>query len=142
MEGLVPAGNFTWTAAGAWGAFLALLGIIVRQVGPWRKQSIDAEKNFRDDLLKRVEKLESHLEFERARHNAIEAANRHRLNNVNACLDALLLLIEQSPDKASEAAAKVRQMRADQMKAEAEEKAIIHAAQIEARSRMAAGEEE
>src|SRR5437868_6556494 len=85
MDGLIPAGNFTWTAAGAWGAFLALLGIIVRQVGPWRKQSMDAEKDFRDGLLKRVERLEMQLDFERARHSAIEAVNRHQLNNVNAC---------------------------------------------------------
>jgi hypothetical protein len=128
----LPTGGFTWTAAGAWASFLALLGIIVRQIGPWRKQSIDAEHTFREGLLKRVERLERTLERERIRHNAERSIDRHRLNNITQCFDAMLLLIETNPEKASEIVVKIKDMRAAQMKAEAEEKAIIRAAEIEA----------
>jgi hypothetical protein len=53
---------------------------------------------------------------------AERAIDRHRINNVTQCLDALILLIEQDPAKASEAATRIKAMRADQMKAEALEK--------------------
>ena len=129
---MLAEGSFNWTAAGAWGAFLALLGIIVRQVGPWRKQSIDAERNFRDGLLARVELLELKIEHERARHAAEMGIARHRLNNITQCFDALLLLIETSPDKAAEAVRKVKDMRAAQLRAEAEERGAIRAADIQA----------
>jgi hypothetical protein len=126
-----PGGGFTWTAAGAWASFLALCGIIVRQIGPWRKQSIDAEKIFRDGLIKRVELLEVRLEAERARHDAQMAIARHRLNNITGCFDALLLLIETNPERAAEAVAKVKEMRAAQMEAEASENAIFRASLVE-----------
>jgi hypothetical protein len=122
--------GFGWTAAGAWTAALALIGMIVRQVGPWRKISIDAEERLRADLLGRVEKLERMQELKDARHSAERAADRHRINNLTQCLDAILLLVEQNPGRAKEAVAKVREMRAQQIIAEAAEKAAIHAAEI------------
>ena len=54
----VIAQGFGWTAAGAWASFFVLLGILVRQIVPWRKQRLDADQRLRTDLLSRVEKLE------------------------------------------------------------------------------------
>lgn len=119
-----------WTAAGIWVAALSFLGLLIRQVVPWKKLAGDFEADFRADLLARVQKLEQTLERERARHDAERALDRHRLNNVTQCFDALLLLIELAPDKAAESVAKIKEMRAEQVKAEAQEKAVIRAAEI------------
>jgi hypothetical protein len=122
--------GFGWTAAGAWGAFLALLGIIVRQVGPWRKLSIDADQRLRDDLLRRVEKLERELDRKEIRHQAERAADRHKLNNIGQCFDAMIIMLEAAPEKVSEIVVRIKEMRARQLEAEAMEKAVIHAASI------------
>jgi hypothetical protein len=121
-----------WTAAGVWIAALSFLGLLIRQMIPWRRQISEDEHHLRSDLLQRVEKLEGKLERERMRHNAERAIDRHRLNNITQCFDALLLLIETTPEKASEIVVKIKEMRAVQLKAEAEEKAIIRAAEITA----------
>lgn len=134
-----PAGDFTWTAAGAWASFLALVGIIVRQVGPWRKISVDAETVFRDNLIARVEKLERDLQRKdqegeqlRRLHNAERAVDRHRINNLQQCFDAMLMMIDAAPEKAAEIVTKIREMRAEQLKAEALEKAAVHEVAINA----------
>jgi hypothetical protein len=127
----VVAQGFGWTAAGAWASFIALLGIIVRQLGPWRKIKVEAEQRLRDDLLQRVEKLEKTLDRERARHNAERALDRHRLNNVQACFDALMLMLDgATPERVADIVGKIKDMRAEQMRAEALEKAAIHAAMV------------
>ena len=123
-----------WTAAGVWIAALSFLGLLIRQIGPWKKQVSEVEDHLRDSLTRRVEKLERTLERERVRHNAERALDRHRLNNVTQCFDALLLLIKANPDKASEVVVMIEEMRAKQLVAEAEEKAIIRAAEITADS--------
>jgi hypothetical protein len=119
--------EFSWGAVGAWGAFLSLLAIIVRQVGPWRQITQGAEQKLRNDLLGRVGVLEKKLDKERAIHNAERAIDRHVLNNVTQCFDAVLLMLEAAPEKATEIVAKIRHMRDAQIKAEAAEKAAIHA---------------
>lgn len=145
-------------------AGFGLLGVLLRQVGPWRKQLSEAEDNFRkelhdqvealkdeilkeriehatemrafnlerDDLVDRVGKMERQYIRQQLRHNAERALDRHRLNNINACFDALLLLLKANPDKSAEAVVMIEDMRARQIVAEAEEKAIIRAAEIEA----------
>jgi hypothetical protein len=127
---MFPTGDFTWTAAGAWGAFITLLGIIIRQIGPWRKQSMDAEQTFRDGLLARVQRLEQTLDQERARHSAERAIDRHRLNNVSQCFDAMMLMLKAAPEKTAEIIVHIEQMRAEQLKAEALEKAALQASLI------------
>jgi signal recognition particle GTPase len=129
--------GFTWTAAGFWAAAFALLGLIVRQVVPWRQQAIDAEKAFRDGLLARVEKLENTLERkerdairQRRLHAAERAVDRHRINNLQQCFDAMLLMIDAAPEKASEIVGKIRKMREVQIQSEATEKAALHAGAI------------
>jgi hypothetical protein len=113
-------------------AAISLLGLLIRQIGPWRRQADEVAAALRADLLHRVEKLERTLDRERLRHNAERALDRHRLNNVTQCFDALLLLIEMNPEKATEVVGKIKEMRARQILAEAEEKAIIRAAEIAA----------
>lgn len=127
----VVAQGFGWTAAGAWTAAILLAGVLIRQIVPWRKQNIDAEQRLREDLLARVEKLESTLERERARHDAERALDRHRLNNVTQCFDAIILMLEATPERAQEIVTRIKEMRSTQMRAEALEKAAIHAAEIQ-----------
>ena len=143
----IVAHGFSWTAAGAWATFLALLGVIVRQVGPWRKQRDDAEDKLRGDLLSRIEKLEKQneekdreREQERARHEAERALDRHRLNNMTQCFESLLMLLEQAPERAAHAVAQIKEMRGKQIIAEAQEKATIHAAEIVAKAPKEGGE--
>jgi hypothetical protein len=38
----------TWTAAGVWVAALSFLGLLVRQINPWRAQTATAEQSFRE----------------------------------------------------------------------------------------------
>lgn len=121
-----------WTLAGVWIAALSFLGLLVRQVVPWKKIASDAEAHLRTDLIRRIERLERILDRERTRHNAERALDRHRLNNVTQCFDALLLLIEMAPEKATDAVQKIKTMREAQLSAESEEKAIIRAAEIAA----------
>lgn len=117
---------------GIWVAALGIIGLLIRHIGPWRKQISEAEDHLRADLIRRVERLERTLESERAIHKAERSLDRHRLNNVTQCFDALLLLIEMAPEKANEAVQKIKDMRAVQLKAEAEEKALIRMAEIAA----------
>jgi len=121
-----------WVGATFWAALFTLLGVIVRAVGPWRKLSIEAEQKLRDDLLRRVEKLERELDRKEIRHQAERASDRHRLNNVTQCFDALILMLEvaQDPDQVKAIIGRVKEMRARQVETEALEKAAIHAAAI------------
>lgn len=69
----------------------------------------------------------------RAQIAALEAErqiDRHRINNLTQCLDALLMLIEQDPSKAAAAATRIKGMRADQMAAEAAEKGAVAAGKV------------
>lgn len=147
----------TWAATGWVIALLGLVGIVLRSIGPWRKQISETEERLRNELAValaeerachaadqaaravertvltgRVEKLEKLLTRERLRHNAERALDRHRLNNITQCFDALLLLVETTPERAPEIVKKVKEMRASQLLAEAEEKALIRAAEITA----------
>jgi hypothetical protein len=133
--------GFTWTAAGAWATFLALLGLIIRQVGPWRKQTTDASDKLIEQLAARLDKVEKQLAAERrmnfiqtarleARHAAQRALDRHKFVNADANLDALLRILEVSPEKAPEAARQAREARARQRQDEQLEAAEIHRAEM------------
>lgn len=137
----VSVAGFTWTAAGAWGAFLTLLAVVVKQWVPIKRMTISADEKLRADLISRVEKLERTLDDERAQrkadeareranHEAVIALMRHRLNNSDQCIDALLMLLKSSPEKVREAVLMIEEMRTRQRLEEAAEKASIHAAHI------------
>lgn len=127
--------TLNWTAAGVWVAALSFFGLLIRQILPWKKQAAETEARLRSDLMRRVERLERTLDSERAIHKAERSLDRHRLNNVTQCFDALLLLIEMAPERAAESVAKIKEMRAAQLEAEAREKALIRAAEIAAADR-------
>lgn len=135
--------GFTWTAAGAWATFLAILSVIIRQVGPWRKQTSEASDRLIHQLSVRLDKVEKQLATERRLHfieiRRLEARgamqrslDRHKFGNREMCLDSLLRILELSPDKAPEAAKLARQQIAEQRKGEQLESATIHNAEIAA----------
>lgn len=121
-----------WTVS--WAAFFVMLGVLIRQLVPWRKAKLDADQKLREDLLARVTILEHKLERQQTRHDAERSLDRTSLSNVTQCFDAMLLLIELAPEKAAETAVRIRDMRAAQMQAEAELKAVITRAELVADS--------
>lgn len=133
--------GFDWTAAGAWTAALTMVGtvitLIIRQIGPWRKQTTEAEQRLREELERRLDRVEKKLARREARHEAERSLDRHKIRNLIQCLDAVLFVLEKAPDKTVEVVAEIRVMRARQMETEAAEAAAIHAADL-----MAAREEE
>lgn len=135
--------GFSWTAAGAWGTFLALLGIIIRQVGPWRKQTTDASDKLIDQLARRLDLVEKQLATERrmnfiqtarleARHAAQRALDRHKLTNRDQCLMGLLRILELSPERAKEAAKAFQEQLVRDRQDERLEAAEIHKAEMRA----------
>lgn len=132
------------TTIGVWTAAIGFLGLLVRQIVPWKKVTSDADANLRDALIARVERLEQKLERQEARHVAETALGNHKLRNIQAAFDAMLLMLEMNPDRGPEIVAKIKEMRAAQMLAEAKEAAVIRAAAIsagDADEELSAGDE-
>jgi hypothetical protein len=130
-----------------------ILGLLLRQLGPWRKQTTDASDKLIAQLteqlreaVKRIERVERGREADRrlhyiqerkseARHNAQRSLDRHKFRNSEGSFDALLLLFEQVdnlPERIIKAIAKVREKRIADRESENQEAAIIHAAEIKA----------
>jgi len=131
--------GFTWTSffTGISGAsLLTILVLVIRQIGPWRKQRDEAEEKLRSALTKRVQRLERKIEIKDAKHEAERALDRHKIRNLNQCLDAVLMILETAPEKTVEVVAKVRTMRETQLAAEMREAGEIHAATIAAMARI------
>lgn len=137
---MIAASSFTWTTV-----LVGLLNLLVggalvsfiRSRPSLKKIDADREANLlserakeMEEMRNRIDRLEGALEQKDKVHEAERAVDRHRINNLSQCLDALLLLIEQDPAKAAQAAAKIRAMRAEQLEREAKEKAAIRAAAI------------
>lgn len=121
--------GFTWSAALLGLANLLIGGLlvqIVRTRPTLKKIANEREANL---LTERAQEMEG-MRRAIAKLEAERATDRHRINNLSQCLDALLLMIEMDPTKAAQAAAKIKAMRASQMDAEATEKAAIHVAEI------------
>lgn len=128
--------GFSWAAVGSVGTFLTIAGgiltLIIKQIGPWRKQTTEAEQRLREELERRVEKLEKALEHKDAIHAAERALDRHKIANLTQCFDSVMLMLEAAPEKTAEIILRVKEMRAGQIRAEAIEKAAIYAADITA----------
>lgn len=86
----------------------------------------DREKSLLEERAAEMTKMRERLE----KLEAERTVDRHRLNNVTQCLDALLMLLEVAPDRAADHVAKIKKMRTDQMNAEALEKGAITGAGI------------
>jgi hypothetical protein len=122
--------GFPWTTVLVGILNLLLGGALVtwlRTRAPLREIEQRAEEKLRTDLILRVEKLEKKIDDERDRYESLIAIMRHRLNNSDQCIDALLMLLETSPDKVAEAVIMIKDMRAKQRVAEATEKAAFYA---------------
>ena len=89
-------------------------------------------------LKLRVDKLEKLIDAERIRHDAERQLDRHRINNLNACLDAIFLLFEAAPEKAAHHVQRVKEMREKQLRAEQDEKTAITTAALTAANEIAA----
>ena len=120
-----------------WGVLVILIGFFVKlrpimvKLNAAREETLLAGRAADNaDLKNRVDALEKRLETERTQHDAERAADRHRINNLTQCLDALLMLLEAAPDKAAQHVARIKEMRAMQSTSEAAEKGAIHAAVI------------
>ena len=132
----VSVSGFSWTTV-----FTLLLNLLVggALVG-WiktrpkmRELEQTAEERFIDTLSKRVSNLEDDLKNERIRHDAEASLLRHRANNSDQCLDALLLLLESMddlPDRVKRALGSVKEMRVRQKQEEALEKGAMKGAQL------------
>lgn len=115
-----------WWAVATIAFVSTLLGAMVRQWPNLRKLNNEREANLLSERAAEMDAMRKSI----AKLEAERAVDRHRINNLTQCLDALLMMIELDPDKAKEAAARVKAMRADQIKAEAAEKGAVHAASI------------
>lgn len=118
-------------------AALSLFGLLIRNIGPWRKQVTEEETEFRAtlraenvELRGRLERVEKAFRRKDARHVAERSLDQHRIRNLTACFDAAMMLLELNPDRGPEVATAIKDMRARQMIAEAQESAIIRAAEI------------
>ncbi|WP_375248319.1 hypothetical protein [Sphingomonas sp.] len=121
-----------------WGVFAMLIAgyfrlkpLMVRLKNEREANLLNERAEEMEAMRARVEALEARLERERTRHEAERALDRHRLNNMDQCFNALFLMFETSPEKAAQAIAAVKEMRERQMQSEAIEKATIHAAAIQ-----------
>ena len=138
-----------------WGAIFGLLNLLLGGgvVTAWvklrpkmRELEQTAEGKLRDDLMDRVRKLEADAstqaalrEAERARHEAEMSIMRHRVNNSDQCLDALLLLLKTAPEKVDQAVHHIEAMRARQREEIAAEKGAQAGAQVAVTSAVLPG---
>lgn len=132
-------GGSVENAPWGWGILVVLVLTLIkmrplmRQLAQTREGSLlKARADDNHELRGRVEALEARLDVERARHEAERSIDRHRINNLTQCLDALLMLLEVAPDKSAEHVAKIKAMRDRQSAFEAAESATIRAATITA----------
>lgn len=66
----IVATGFSWTAFGAVGTFITVLGglitLIIKQIGPWRRQTTEAEEKLRKEMSARIDGLEKQVDTLRA----------------------------------------------------------------------------
>jgi uncharacterized membrane protein YhiD involved in acid resistance len=140
--------GWSTTSVGVWAGVCTIVPLLItamvkllpvmRKLAMEREASLDDER--RGDMSgmrRRIEQLEQALtslnearEADRVRHEAEVSILRHGLGNAEACLDAMLLLIEAAPEKAPEHAGKVRRMREEMRERLDAEKRSFAAAKI------------
>jgi hypothetical protein len=118
------------TTVGLWAAIIGVIGVFIRQIGPWKKQASDAEARLREALIQRVERLEQRLDRQQIRHDAEKRLLTHKLRNMTANFDAMLMMLEMNPDRGPEIVSAIKDQRARQMVAEAQESAVIYADEL------------
>jgi hypothetical protein len=134
--------GFTWTTA-AVGLLNLLVGgvlvAIIKSRPALKKLTNEREANLLNEraeemeaMRQRIAKLEEKLEYKEALHQAERAVDRHRINNLDQCLTAFLLMVKKNPEDAATAAEMIEAMRARQMEREKQEASAIHTAAITA----------
>jgi hypothetical protein len=111
---LGPSGGFNWTAAGILATVLTLCGVIIRQIGPWRKQISELEERLRGELLRERLRCEAELRIV-----------RHRTKNQRQIIYSLLHLFDIPASRRKEMLANIRTDLAALEEAEATESAIV-----------------
>lgn len=120
-----------------WGVLIILVGFFVRLRPIMAKLAQDREASLlagraadNAELRGRVEELERRLEQDRTQFETQRMIDRHRINNLTQCLDALLMLLEVAPEKAAQHVAKIKEMRTQQTHNETLEKSTVQAAAV------------
>jgi len=90
-----------------------------------RKDTDDVAVTLVRQLSDRIEKLEAQQISEREKCDNELRALRHRMNNIDAAFDGVMLAVEAAPDNAKEIVAKAREARARQREREAVESAAL-----------------
>ena len=83
-----------------------ILGVLIKLLSKMREVNLTAVEKLRDGLIARIDKLHDDgaeaialHDTERARHEAEMAIMRHRFNNSDQSLNALLLLLKAAPEE-------------------------------------------
>lgn len=120
--------TLTFGGVGIWSLVGLVLVALIRQKPIMQKLTDAREGNLLKEraadmrgMRRRIVQLE-----------AEQRVDRHALANLEQCLDTLLMMIEISPERAHEAAKKVRAMREEQKANMASEKAAVMAATVHA----------
>jgi hypothetical protein len=113
----VPTDSLNWTIAGFWMAVLAFFGVLLRQIGPWRKQISDLEERLRLELLQERRRCEAELRVV-----------RHRTRNQRQIIYSLLHLFDLPATRRKELLASIRADLAALEQAEATESGIVASA--------------
>lgn len=106
--------SINWTAAGFWFAVLAFCGVVIRQIGPWRKQISELEERLRGELLRERQRCEAELRVV-----------RHRTRNQRQIIYSLLHLFDIPAARRKEMLASIRADLAALEQAEATESGIV-----------------
>ena len=104
---------------GLWGIIAGTVFTALSKAIPeWRKGTHTNEDNIREDLIHRIDALETRIhqledenQRQREHHDSEMRVMRHKLNNETASLDALLMLMEAVPDKVGEHVERIKEMR-------------------------------
>jgi hypothetical protein len=146
--------SIDWLGTAGLAALFTLIGVIVRQLVPFRKVRISefeavnkaqeaeiSRLSGRIDTLEQKmdtdrERHEAQLAFERATHSAELSLQRHATRGAKQILYSMLDMIEAAPRKAAVHAGKVRARLIELEEAERTEAATINAAKIVAAAKL------
>lgn len=106
--------SFNWTATGFLVAVLAFLGVLIRQIGPWRRQISELEERLRAELLRERQRCEAELRVV-----------RHRTRNQRQIIYSLLHLFDVPATRRKEMLSSIRSDLAAIEQAEATESSIV-----------------
>lgn len=134
-------------------AALSLFGLLIRQIGPWRKQTDDVSARLREALTDRVAKLETRLDSQGKRHDAhIEilrqlhegeiALLRHRVNGEEQNNIALMTVLQtlDVPQRTMDALEAARARKQEGIAAEQAQLTKLRATAIERLARLMDGD--